>query len=94
MQRVSIRRFNYDQATSTLAEDASSLTGELNLSPLLNQMEHFEVVGARETKRYGWAHTVREKATNEVGDILAWHFRPINALGRYQPGPTIIIFND
>ena len=94
MQQVSIRRFTYDRATSTLTEEASSLTGVLDLSPLLNHMEHFEVVGARETKRYAWSRTVREEARNEVGDILAWEFRPINALGRYQPGPRIVILND
>lgn len=93
MQQISIMAFTFDKTTQTLSEEASSLTGQLDISRLL-RYESFEVVGKRETKRYCLFDVKREQARNEVGDILAWMFRPVDGFGRGLPGPRLMIIND
>lgn len=93
MQQISVMVFGFDKTTQILSEEASSLTGQLDLSRLL-RYETFEIVGKRETKRYCLYDVQRERAHNEVGDIQAWLFRPVDGYGRAAPGPRLTIFND
>ena len=93
MQQISVRTFTYDKTAQVLSEEASSLTNQLDLSRLL-RYESFEVVGDRETKRYCLYDVRRERAIGEVGDILAWLFRPVDGFGRAAPGPRLEIVND
>jgi hypothetical protein len=93
MQRISVMTFTFNKETQTLMEDASSLTGQLDLSRLF-RYEAFEVVGKHETKRYCLYDVKREGARNEVGDIQAWMFRPVDNFGRAATGPRLIIVND
>lgn len=93
MQRISVQTFSYDKVTQTLSEEASSLTGQLDLNALL-RYETFEIVGVRETKRYCFYDVKREAARNEVGDIQAWLFRPVDNFGRAAAGPRLTIIND
>jgi hypothetical protein len=93
-QWLDYRTFHWDPENQVLSEDASSLTTQINLTDLIRFQHHLDIIGARQTRRYQLDREVRETATNEVGDILSWEFRCVDAFGRFIPGPKLIIFND
>jgi hypothetical protein len=93
MQRISVETFSYNKVAQVLSEDASSLTGQLDLKALLNY-ETFQVVGRREIKLYQFVQVKRDGARHEIGDIVCWEFRPVDGFNRGVPGPKLVIFND
>lgn len=93
MQQVSVRTFTYDKVSQTLSAEASDLRGVFDLDRALSY-QTFEIVGARETKKYCFYDVRKERAHNEHGDIQAWLFRPVDNFGRGVEGPRLTIFND
>ena len=93
MQQVPVRTFTFHRESQTLTAEASDLHGRFDLERAL-RYETFEIVGDRETKRYCFFDVKREQARNEVGDIQAWLFRPVDGYGRGVDGPRLHILND
>lgn len=93
MQKISIHHLGYNRETGNLSEEASTLSTVVDINQMLSGA-HFEIVGARETRRYGLEKAVREESRYEVGDILYWNFRPVDRLGRFIPGISLLVFND
>lgn len=93
MQQVSVHVFTYNKVSQTLSAEESDLRGVFDMGRALSY-ETFEIVGVRETKRYCFYDVKRERAHNEVGDIQAWLFRPVDGFGRGIEGPRLTIYND
>ena len=93
MLQISINHFGYNRETGNLSEEASTLSSVVDVNLLLSG-NHFEIVGKRETRRYCLEKAVREESRFEVGDILYWSFRPVDRLGRFIPGVSLLVFND
>jgi len=93
MQQIAITQFSFNKTTQVLCAMISDIQHLIQTGRLL-AYEPFEIVGKRETRRY-CLHTVeREQARNEIGDIQAWIFRPVDRFGRSLPGPQLTLFND
>lgn len=94
MQTIGVEAFSYNRQAQILMVEESDLRGKLDLKPLISGYEHFQVVGHHETKRFMFWNIQREIARDEVGDIIAWEFRPVDRFGRGVDGPKLIVLND
>lgn len=93
MQQISVRAFGFNKTTQTLSAFESDIRHQINFALLLTY-ETFEIVGVRETRRYQFVETQYEQSGFEIGDVEAWHFRPVDGYGRGVDGPRLVVFND
>lgn len=93
MQEVSIHELTFNKETQVLFTDLSDIGHMLDFTKLFSY-ESFNVKGVRETKRYTFNRTIRERSTRDTGDILYWVFIPTDRYGRRAGGPDLHIFND